>query len=357
MLLRRYAALCLLALLAFPAAASAEPFKDRVIKRTTARAAQVQGTTQSYPTTDGTLIPVTLAASYTGDPAVAQTYATYLGTLPHGSELASLRVIVVPSTEIASACGGDDDSGILACYGANDRTMIVPGDQPAGSGVSVNYVIAHESGHHIAANRSNAPLAALDFGPKRWSSYELVCKNTIDGRLAPGDEDSNYLSNPGEAWAEAYARLVFPAEGWRFTPLLQPTQGSTLAAMADVTQPWAKRVSRPSRAPGRARSGSRSRSTAPSRCSSPGPRERTTTSSSSRAARPSNARPRAPRRTASTTGSRAATTAPRTAHHGRAALRQRPVHADGEVRRLVSRRAPRAFAARPRSAADRRRRR
>ena len=243
MLLRRYAALCLLALLAFPAAASAEPFKDRVIKRTTARAAQVQGTTQSYPTTDGTLIPVTLAASYTGDPAVAQTYATYLGTLPHGSELASLRVIVVPSTEIASACGGDDDSGILACYGANDKTMIVPGDQPAGSDVSVNYVIAHEYGHHIAANRSNAPLAALDFGPKRWSSYELVCKNTIDGRLAPGDEGTNYLSNPGEAWAEAYARLVFPAEGWRFTPLLQPTQGSTLAAMADVTQPWAKRVS------------------------------------------------------------------------------------------------------------------
>jgi hypothetical protein len=243
MLPRRSAALCLPAVLAFPAAASAAPFKDRVITGSaTARAAQIQGSTQKYPTADGTLISVTLASSYTGDPAVAQQYATYLGTLPHGPELASLRVVVVPSAEVARACGGEEGQGILACYGANDRTMIVPAEQATNSDISVNYVIAHEYGHHVAANRSNAPLRALDFGPKRWSSYELVCKNTADGRLTPGDQGENYLSNPGEAWAEAYARLVFPAEGWRFTPLLKPTQGSTLAAQADVAQPWTKRV-------------------------------------------------------------------------------------------------------------------
>ena len=135
MLPRRFAVLCLPALLAFPAAASAEPFHDRVLSGDkTARAAQApQGSTQSYATADGTLIPVTLAPSYTGDPAIAQTYATFLGTLPHGPELASLRVTVVPSTEMASACGadeGDEDAdAILACYGAGDRTMIVPGDQ------------------------------------------------------------------------------------------------------------------------------------------------------------------------------------------------------------------------------------
>ena len=76
-------------------------------------------------------------------------------------------------------------------------------------------MIAHEYGHHIAANRSNAPLQALDFGPKRWSSYELVCKNTEDGRLAPGDQSEYYRMNPGEAWAEAYARLTFPNQAWR----------------------------------------------------------------------------------------------------------------------------------------------
>ena len=80
MLPRRFAVLCVPALLAFPAAASAEPFKDYLIPDSgpTARAAQVQGTTQNYPAGDGTMIPVTLSASYTGDPAIAQTYATFL---------------------------------------------------------------------------------------------------------------------------------------------------------------------------------------------------------------------------------------------------------------------------------------
>src|SRR5690348_8933962 len=128
----RVAALSIPALLAFPAAASAEPFKDRVITGTLAHASQIQGTTQSYPTGDGvTNIPVTIASSWTGDPAVAQNYATFLGTLPHGSELADLKVTVLPSSEIAKACGGDPSDGILACYGADEQRMYVPGDQAA----------------------------------------------------------------------------------------------------------------------------------------------------------------------------------------------------------------------------------
>src|ERR1700754_2803824 len=166
---RRLAALCVPALLMLPATASAEPFKDRVITGSLAHASQqIKGTTQNYPAADGTSIPVTLASSFTGDPAVAQTYATFLGTLPHGPELASLKVTVVPSTEIATDCGGNAGDGILACYGSDDQTMIVPGDQAAGSDISVDYVITHEYGHHIADHRSNAPLPAIDYGPKRW---------------------------------------------------------------------------------------------------------------------------------------------------------------------------------------------
>jgi hypothetical protein len=234
MLPGRLAALCVpIAALALPPLASAAPLKDRVIERVSARAAQAP---TSYPTGDGTMIRVVAA-----DPAVAQRYATFVGTLPHGAELAQLRIVVVAAADVGAACGSREDDGTVACYGANDKTMIVPDATPEGTDYSVEYVIAHEYGHHIAAHRSNAPLPALDYGPKRWASYELVCVNSMRGRLAPGDEGDDYLANPGEAWAEAYARLVFPNEAWRFTSLLRPTRGALLAAMADVTQPWTRR--------------------------------------------------------------------------------------------------------------------
>jgi hypothetical protein len=231
------------AALAFPGAAEAAGFRDRVMSGgATAHASQVQGVTKRWPSADIT-IPVTVADGFTGDPNVAGTYAAFIGTLPHGAELASLKVIVVPSAEINTDCGGQDGDGILACYSSDEQTMIVPGDAPQDSTVSVDYVIAHEYGHHIARHRSNAPLSALDYGPKRWSSYELVCQRTSDGRLAPGDEGSNYAYNPGEAWAETYARLVFPGQAWRLASLLKPDAGSYLAAAADVAQPWTQRTS------------------------------------------------------------------------------------------------------------------
>jgi hypothetical protein len=237
--LLRIAAICAPAMLALPATAAAQPFKDRVITGAHAHLAQAQGPTARYPTgPDGVTIPIT------GDPAIAQAYATFLGTLPHGPELADLKVVIVPSADINSACGGEAGDGILACYEEDDQTMTVPADQTVNAdGVTVDYVIAHEYGHHIAAHRSDAPLAALDFGPKRWASYELVCSRTLAGKLAPGDETVNYAYNPGEAWAETYAHLVFPNVPWRFTSLLKPTAGSLQAALADVTQPWTQRVS------------------------------------------------------------------------------------------------------------------
>jgi hypothetical protein len=121
--------------------------------------------------------------------------------------------------------------------------MIIPGDTSGEDGVSVNYVIAHEYGHHIARHRSNAPLPAIDYGPKRWSSYELVCTKAEKGKVAPGDEGRGYAFNPGEAWAETYARLVFPLQAWILAPVLKPDQGSYLAASADVVQPWTQRTS------------------------------------------------------------------------------------------------------------------
>jgi hypothetical protein len=219
-------------------APAATAFADRVLEDAPARAAGSPGPTRSYDAGDGTMIPITVSGRLEGDPSLAAGYATFLGSLPHGRELARLRVWIVPSADVAADCGAADVE-VLACYIAGARRMIVPGDgTEAPDGVTTSFVIAHEYGHHVAAFRSNAPFGALAFGPKRWASYERVCARTLAGRLFPGDEGEHYASNPGEGWAETFAHLVYPKVRWDYTPLLEPTAGSLAAARADVLDPW-----------------------------------------------------------------------------------------------------------------------
>jgi hypothetical protein len=248
-------ALAALALLAVPAGAQARSaprlvaledqapstatFPDRVLEQAPASAAQA-GATRSYDAGDGTMIPITVSSELSGDSSLAQTYAIFLGSLPHGSELGRLRVRIVPASEVPSDCGAPGED-VLACYIAGVRRMIVPGDVHASGGVTTSFVIAHEYGHHVAAYRSNAPFSALDFGPKRWSSYEHVCSRTLAGKLYPGDEGTHYAANPGEGWAETYAHLVYPKVRWFYTPLLKPDAGALAAARADVLDPWTSR--------------------------------------------------------------------------------------------------------------------
>jgi hypothetical protein len=215
--------------------------RDRVLPArdgVRARAAQAQPA-KPYGTPDGQTVPVRFSRSYTEDPAVAQSYVDFLGGIPHGSELSKLKLLLAPPDEVVRLCGGGE--GVLACYDGASHEMIAPGEQTATvEGVSTAYVVTHEYGHHVAAFRSNTPFAALDFGPKFWASYEKVCDHVLGGRLAPGSEGRFYLQNPGESWAEAYARLVYPNERWRFTRLLRPDAGALEAARRDVLEPWTK---------------------------------------------------------------------------------------------------------------------
>jgi hypothetical protein len=104
--------------------------------------------------------------------------------------------------------------------------------------VTTSYVVAHEYGHHIAASRTNDPFSAFSFGPKYWASYERVCIRALNGELDPGNESENYLSNPGEGWAETYAQLKYPEVEWRFNPIMKPDAGAFAAANRDVLNPW-----------------------------------------------------------------------------------------------------------------------
>jgi hypothetical protein len=158
----------------------------------------------SYPSGDslGTFVQIQVSDSYPVDQALPQDWATYLGSLVHGPELARLTLNLMPLSAVQATCG----SQALACYDPSQDTIYAsPDDQldepPA------KEIVTHEYGHHVANNSNDAPWAALDYGTKRWSSYENICAKATDGTASPGDEGSHYFQNSGEAFAESYRVL------------------------------------------------------------------------------------------------------------------------------------------------------
>jgi hypothetical protein len=224
------------------AASSQGPaFRDAVITtpRTVSlqRAAAAWGGT--YTATSGEQVRVLFSDSFTPDQARGQYWADYLSRLLHGSELAAVTLYLAPYAEVQRICG----RGSLACYDSQRSTIYAPGDQVAND-ISAESVVAHEYGHHVAANRSNNPWNALDYGAKRWASYENVCARTATGELHPGDEMAAYQLNPGEAFAETYRvlnerRLGVAESSWSIVDRRFYPDAQALADLEqDVTQPW-----------------------------------------------------------------------------------------------------------------------
>ena len=215
-------------------------FEDRVL--TTAPPTATASATRTLRTADGNRVRVSVSGAYRRTRRVARSYVDFLGSLPHGGELSRLRMVIATPAQVRRRCGSPQ---ALACYTTAGSTMIVPGQQISGGrGVTTSYVVAHEYGHHLAAFRRNPPFRALDYGPKYWASQRLVCAGVLDGRLAPGDEGSRYVLNPGEAWAETYAQLRYPEVPWSFAPRLRPTAGALAAARRDVLAPWRRTTTR-----------------------------------------------------------------------------------------------------------------
>lgn len=195
-----------------------------------------------YKTRDGMSVRVTVSDYYLPNAAADQALVDFFGALLHGSELAGLTAIVVSPDEIKEICGAEASG----CYSGRAQSLVVAGETTT-DGIPVEHVMAHEYGHHVAANRRNAPWEAVDWGTKRWATYMGVCSKERASQVFPGDEGDDYALNPGEGWAEVFrlhnANLAggWADFGWNVvSSLFFPDATATSLLQQDVLQPWAK---------------------------------------------------------------------------------------------------------------------
>ena len=194
----------------------------------------------TFTASTGEHVTIRVSDSYPQDPVLPQHWADFLASLLHGPELQTVVVYLAPLREVQSICG----RSALACYNPAQSLLVAPAENVAAD-ISAESIVMHEYGHHVAASRSDAPWAAIDYGTKRWASYVQVCARSRAGQLFPGAEDGvNYRLNPGEAFAETYRvlnerRLGVPESPWDVvSDSLIPDDTALSLVTQDVTSPW-----------------------------------------------------------------------------------------------------------------------
>lgn len=228
----------------------AVPMRDVVLGEPGAAAARISASasSQRYSINDGTgatiAVSVTQACAETCGVTDPQRVADLIGRLIHGDEVDLVSVQLDTEFQLGFDCG----FGAEACYFTDENKIVIGGYEEAdGEGATFDFVLAHEYGHHVAQHRDMpAPFdSAIDWGPERWASLEGVCQGERHGRFYPGDEGTHYFEDPGEAFAEAFARYHFPdlPVTWRYSPALRPDGAAFRAIREDTLSPWRGRTS------------------------------------------------------------------------------------------------------------------
>jgi hypothetical protein len=213
---------------------------SRVLTRATRRLAGFPSTAWggAYTTKDGAQVTVYASSAYPVDQAANQSAADFIDSLVHGSEISTVRLYFAPPDEVGRMCGTTEADG---CYSPVTGEIVSIGEDSPWT--TVEEVVAHEYGHHIAANRVNTPWPAVAWGTKRWATYEGVCQKTATGRAFPGDEGDHYFQNPGESFAESFlhlneVKLGMPETPWGYDPMFAPDAKALQAIEEDVLHPW-----------------------------------------------------------------------------------------------------------------------
>ena len=226
------------------------PMRDLVLGEPGAASARISASVsaQRYSIDDGSgatiAVAVTPACAELCNVTDPQQVADFIGTLIHGDEVDLLTVQLDTEFQLGFDCG----FGAEACYFSGENKIVIGGYQEAdGDGATFDFVLAHEYGHHVAQHRDMpAPFgSAIDWGTERWASVEGVCQGQRSGHLYPGDEGTHYFEDPGEAFAEAFARYRFPELPiqWRYLPALRPGPAAFRAIREDTLSPWRGRTS------------------------------------------------------------------------------------------------------------------
>jgi hypothetical protein len=219
------------------------PVRSRVLHKPFRRLAARPGYWGGvYSAPSGAKVTVYSSGEYPVDPAVNQAAADFVDRLVHGSEISTVKINFAPPMEVGIICYTQEADG---CYFPATNEIVTIGEDTEWS--TVEEVLTHEYGHHVANSRLNDPWPAIAFGTKRWATYEGVCQKVADGTAFPGDEGEHYLQNPGEAFAESYlhlneVKLGIPETPWGYDAIFTPDAGGLAAIEQDVLKPWKKDV-------------------------------------------------------------------------------------------------------------------
>jgi hypothetical protein len=194
-----------------------------------------------YTVADDYKVSVWTSDDYPVDDQQNQALANFLDQALHGPEIQTVTIYRVSPSQITEICGSAD---ALACYAPSRKLLFTP-VEPATSDFTPQAALLHEYGHHIANSRTNTPFKpTVDYGPKRWATYENVCSLTKRHKLFPGAETfPDYQLNPGEGWAESYrvvneGLLGMTQEDIVVDSRFYPNARATQLVRQDVLRPW-----------------------------------------------------------------------------------------------------------------------
>lgn len=216
------------------------PVRSRVMTKATRRLAAYPGGTWggAYSVTSGARVNVYSSRYYPVDEAANQAAADFVDRLVHGTEISTVKIYFAPPGEVGILCHSKEVDG---CYYPKDSEIVTIGEDTEWS--TVEEVLTHEYGHHVANNRDNYPWPAIAYGTKRWATYMGICAKEAAGTVFPGDEGEHYLQNPGEGFAESFlhlneVKLGISETPWFYDAALAPDAGALAAIEQDVLKPW-----------------------------------------------------------------------------------------------------------------------